>query len=122
MSEDGAAGHKQEMNLELLVQQQREIQAKLSMCPGLSIHGMGTGRKKESKATLGYQWETGPWTWSSSKRQSGSGLCVSDSKERIRNLKGLVWSQRRTEPHLEGSQGGNEKGLSHTGDFRLEQL
>lgn len=33
-------------------------------------------------------------------RDSGSGLYVSDSKERIRNLKGLVWSQRRTEPHL----------------------
>lgn len=122
MSEDGAAGHKQEMNLELLVQQQRGIQAKLSIAPVCPSMGWELAEKKESKATLGYQWETGPWTWSSSKRQSGSGLCVSDSKERIRNLKGLVWSQRRTEPHLEGSQGGNEKGLSHTGDFGLEQL
>ena len=65
-----------------------------------SVHPWdGNQQKQESKATLGYQWETGPWTWSSSKRQSGSGLCVSDSKERIRNLKGLAWSQRRTEPH-----------------------
>ena len=57
-------------------------------------------QKQESEATLGYQWETGPWTLSPCKRQSGSGLCVSDSKERIRNLKGLAWSQRRTKPHL----------------------
>ena len=56
-----------------------------------SVHPWdGNQQKQESKATLGYQWETGPWTWSSSKRQSGSGLCVSYSKERIRNLKGLA--------------------------------
>ena len=48
MSEDGGAGH-QQMNLELLVQQQRGIQVKLSTCPGLSIHGMGTSRSKSPR-------------------------------------------------------------------------
>lgn len=53
---------------------------------------------------------------------SGSGLCVSDSKERIRNLKGLAWSQRRPKPHLVKEDKGVMRRGCTTGDFRLEQL
>lgn len=119
-SEDGAAGH-QQMNLELLVQQQRGIQARLSTCLW-SVHPWdGTLRNKSPRPLLviSGDWaldlvsmqETEEWIW----------LCVSDSKERIRNLEGPgLEPEKAKTTSCEGRQGVMRR-ANHTG-LQAEQL